>query len=282
MLFMVFMITTASKGSWQGSQYKGSFFNESGADVSGTVMLDKSSVWEGYVGISAVSPNRLKFQVLKGDITYTYDISSDGTPSIMPLQSGDGEYTFRVMENVTESKYAVLYSDTSWVEIEDQFQPFLRPNDYSDYNEQSDCVALAEQLAEQSEDELDYVSNVFDYVCSHIEYDYEKAATVQSGYLPVPDDTLATGKGICFDYSSLVAAMLRSQGIPAKVIFGYVAPDDTYHAWNMFYTEQTGWITTDYIALSNAWCRLDTTFSASGADGSFVGDENNYSDVYCY
>ena len=89
------------------------------------------------------------------------------------------------------------------------------------------------------------VGAVFDYICENVVYDKEKAQAVQTttGYMPVLDDTLRTGKGICFDYASLVAGMLRSQGIPTKMVFGDVSPDDIYHAWNMFYTEETGWVT---------------------------------------
>jgi hypothetical protein len=76
--------------------------------------------------------------------------------------------------------------------------------------------------------------------------------------------------------------MLRSQGIPTKLIFGYVSPNDVYHAWNMFYTPETGWVTVSYQVSADSWNRLDLTFSANGADDSFIGDGGNYSDVYFY
>ena len=76
--------------------------------------------------------------------------------------------------------------------------------------------------------------------------------------------------------------MLRSQGIPAKVIFGYVSPDDLYHAWNMFYTDQTGWVTVNYEVSGDDWNRLDLTFAANGADSDFIGDGSNYSELYFY
>ncbi|MBQ2582903.1 MAG: transglutaminase domain-containing protein, partial [Erysipelotrichaceae bacterium] len=113
-------------------------------------------------------------------------------------------------------------------------------------------------------------------------YDKAKAESVQSGYLPDPDETLATGKGICFDYASLTASMLRSQGIPTKLIFGYVSPNDVYHAWNMIYTEEAGWIVAEFKVNENDWNRIDLTFSANGAESRFIGDGGNYTDVYQY
>ena len=70
------------------------------ANAGDRVKLDLSGLEKGYVGVSAVSDRRLKFQVVKGEDTYNYDLSSDGEPSVFPLQCGDGSYRFRVMENV--------------------------------------------------------------------------------------------------------------------------------------------------------------------------------------
>ncbi len=269
-------------GAWETPPFQEAVFHEDAAETDGNVKLDLSCMNQGYVGVSAVSDHRLKFQVLKDDVTYTYDIHSDGTPSILPLQSGDGAYLFRVMENVADTKYALMYSSEGTAVLDDPFQPFLRPNDYTEYTPESACVAKASELAAPQEDALGVVTAIYDYITANIVYDQEKAATVQSGYLPVPDETLSTGKGICFDYASLAAAMLRSQGIPAKVIFGYVSPDDLYHAWNMFYTEETGWVTVDYQVSGDNWNRLDLTFAANGADSDFIGDGSNYSDLYFY
>ena len=76
--------------------------------------------------------------------------------------------------------------------------------------------------------------------------------------------------------------MLRSQGVSTKIIFGYVAPDDLYHAWNMFYTEDEGWVTVEFKANSKDWTRMDLTFAANGSDSTFIGDGSNYTDIYQY
>ena len=244
--------------------------------------IDTSSLSEGYVAASATSETRLKFQVIKGDDTYTYDLPADGTPAVFPLQCGSGSYRFRVMENVIEQKYSELYSVSEDAVLQDEFQPFLRPSTYVNYSADSACVKMAGEFAAGAATEMDLVNAVYDYICNHISYDKDKATSVKSGYLPDPDETLQTGKGICFDYAALAAAMLRSQGIPTKMIFGYVAPKDLYHAWNMFYTDETGWVTVGFEANADTWNRIDLTFAASGADAQFIGDGTNYSDLYFY
>ncbi len=244
--------------------------------------IDLSAVSMGYFAVSASSDRRLKLQVIKGDDTYTYNIASDGTPSVLPLQCGDGSYHIRVMENVVDTRYAQIYAVDCEVELADPFAPFLVPSDYVNYNADSSSVTKARELAEGAGSALDVVTAVYAYIVRNVRYDSVKATTVNTGYLPDPDETLRTGEGICFDYASLAAAMLRSQGIPTKLIFGYVSPDDIYHAWNMFYTEETGWVTVSYEVRSGLWNRLDLTFSAGGASDEFVGDGGNYSEVYQY
>lgn len=258
-------------------------FDADAAQGNDLAQIDTSNTSKGYIAASGHSDQRLKIQVIAQDTDpYNYDLPSDGTPAFYPIQSGDGLYTFRVLENISGTKYAVQYSVDVEVTLEDEFQPFLRPSQFVDYAKEDECVRIAGELAKKSATDLDVVHEVFDYICANVVYDKEKAANIPSTYLPDLDNILSSGKGICFDYAALAAAMLRSQGIPTKMIFGYVSPHGLYHAWNMFYTEESGWVTVDYEVSSETWDRLDLTFSANGADGTFIGDGGNYTDIYLY
>ena len=263
-------------------EFKGAKFHEDEAIDAGSVKLDVSHVARGYVAVSAYSDSRLKFQVFKGEEVYTYDLDNDGDPTVFPLTLGSGSYTFKVMENITDNKYTELYSYDCEVDLKSKFEPFLRPSCYVNYSKDSDCVKKANELAKGCASEAEVVEAIYDFVAKNIDYDKEKAANTTTIVPPDPDETMNTGKGICFDYASLTASMLRSQGIPCKVIFGYVSPDDLYHAWNMFYTEETGWVTVEFSAEPNEWNRLDLTFTAGGTNEEFIGDGTNYNDVYAY
>lgn len=257
-------------------------FHREQALEQGDALLDISAVNEGYVAVSVKSEAQLKFQVIQGEITYTYDLPNDGAETIFGLQSGNGLYRFRIMENIADTKYAELFAAEAEVTMADEFQPFIRRNQYADYREDSACVAKARELASRATTPVEVAQNIFSYICENVTYDKEKAEQVESGYIPSPDRTMAEGKGICFDYASLAASMLRSQGIPTKIIFGYVAPGDIYHAWNMFYTEETGWITVEYQVHGGQWNRIDCTFAANGADPETTGDGTTYTDLYVY
>lgn len=260
--------------------FRDAAFHEDSAVDCGALRLDDSGLSQGYVAVLAESDKRMKFQVISGQQTYNYDLPS-GESQVFPLNMGSGSYTFRLMEQIEGTKYACVWSTDRQVTLDNEFEPFLRPSQMVAYSASSRCVALTKQLAESCETDTELASAIYEYLVDSIRYDKQKAATVQSGYLPDPDETLATGKGICFDYAALAAAMLRSAGIPCKLITGYVE-NDVYHAWNCFYLESQGWVTVQIAASPDTWQRVDITFAASGTPTNALQDDSRYTPRFTY
>jgi len=121
-------------------------------------------------------------------------------------------------------------------------------------------------------------------VVKNITYDTELAENVKSGYLPVLDKVLESKKGICFDYAALMTGMLRSQGVPCKLVVGYAGT--IYHAWISVWTEETGWIDGAIFFDGSSWHRMDPTFASSNnkseAINSFISNDVNYTAKYFY
>lgn len=252
------------------------------ADSGGDTTIDTSGVNSGWVGARGKSSARLKFQILCGDLSYVYDMPNDGSATCFPINMGNGSYTFRVMENVEGSNYAELDSATADVSLSSEFDPFLVPNIYCSYKSDSNCVKKARELMDGVENQGEAVREICTFVADNITYDDNKAAQLanSTGYVPDPDATLADKSGVCFDYASLAAAMLRSVGIPAQVVTGYVNPDNLYHAWTMVYVDGT-WQTAQFSISPNTWSRCDVTFASAGA-GATIGDGTTYTDRYVY
>ena len=83
--------------------------------------------------------------------------------------------------------------------------------------------------------------------------------------------------------SALMAAMLRSQGIPTRLHVGYAG--DAYHAWINVYIEDIGWIDGIIQFDGKDWSLMDPTFAAnknSKNTQDFIGDGNNYNTLYTY
>lgn len=248
-------------------------------------VIDYSNTADGYVMVCfrGETDKRLKVRVTGPETTYTYNLSKDGW-EVFPLSDGNGEYKISVYKNVSGSKYAVVLSQTVDVELSDEFAPFLRPNQYVNYRPDSPVAEKAETLTEGIKDPLKMVEAVYDFVVSTLSYDKEKASSVKSGYLPVLEEVLKEEKGICFDYAALMTAMLRSRGVPCKLVVGYAG--DVYHAWISVWTEKSGWIDGAVFFNGTAWHRMDPTFASSAGRSDsimeYIGDGSNYTEKYIY
>lgn len=226
---------------------------------------------------------RIKVQIRFNDgDPYTYNLIPNAGFQAFPLSLGNGDYEIGVFTGVGGNQYLEAAKQSIPVAMEDEFAPFLHPSQYVWYTPESLAVLKAPEICAGAKTDLGAVEKIFLYVTKTVSYDYDKAATVQSGYLPDIDETLQTGKGICFDYASLITAMLRSQGIPCKLDIGYAGK--AYHAWISVYSKETGWIA-NYIELhDDQWSMLDPTFYAGGSTGdpNLVGDGTNYNPMYYY
>jgi len=248
-------------------------------------VIDYSNIADGYVmaRYTASTSKRLKVQVAGPSTTYNYDITP-GTWATFPLSDGNGTYKVLVAENTTGSKYAVVVSVSFQVTLKDEFAPFLRPNQYVNYGTAPKSVAKAAELCKGLSDPLDKVEKVYKFVIQNLTYDKAKAQNVKSGYLPVLDDVLAAKKGICFDYAALMAGMLRSQGVPCKLVVGYAGK--AYHAWINVWTEESGWIDSAIYFDGVTWHRMDPTFASSAKSSAsilkYIGDGSNYTVKYLY
>lgn len=249
--------------------------------------VDYSNTASGYVMIQYNSDNGKKVKVLvttPGATTYTYTMSKRGAYEVFPLSGGSGTYSVGVYENTSGNKYATVLTLSQTVSLSDEFAPFLLPNQYVNYSTTSKAVSLAAELVSGATTTLDKITNIYNYIIKNISYDKELAQSVKSGYLPDIDQVLAKKKGICFDYASLMTAMLRSQGIPTKLVVGNAG--SVYHAWISTYVEEVGWVDGIIYFNGNEWKLMDPTFASSGNSSEsimeYIGNGANYSAKYLY
>lgn len=251
---------------------------------SDSLLLDFSNADQGYfTGLLQTADTKISIQVIGPDeITYKYFLDIPHLQTTFPLTAGDGEYIILAFEQVSEDQYSTLLSYTLDVSLTNEFLPFLYPNQYVDFSADSKAVSLAQSLSENAETDLDALNQIYSYVTETISYDNEKAASVQLGYLPDIDDTLATGTGICFDYASLTAAMLRCLSIPARLEIGYSS--EVRHAWIDVYIQSMGWVEHAVEFNGSEWKLMDPTFASAVNDSDliqdYVGNGENYTLQY--
>jgi len=261
--------------------------SNSKVDKNEKVLVDFSNTSDGYVMVQwlKTTGKQLRVQIIgPSDITYTYTLKPDTTFEVYPLSDGNGSYTVMALEQTEGTRYAVALTAKFTVAMADEFEPFLRPNQYVNYNQDSQVVVKAAELVVNQRELTDKISAVYNYLVNNFSYDKHLAQTVQSGYLPDVDAVLARRMGICFDYAAVMAAMLRSQSIPTKLVVGFAG--ETYHAWINVYSEETGWINKVIYFDGDTWVLMDPTFDSTMKNTSalqdYIGDGSSYLQKYQY
>jgi len=247
---------------------------------SGGGTIDVSNANEGYVMVKHTGNRGIRVRITNaGKKTYTYHLNARNAFEVFPLTSGDGRYTITIFENVRGNDYAQGASGSVDVKLRNSLLPFLYPNQQVNFNKDMETVKKSNSLSSGAQDQLAIVSNVYNFVIENIKYDNNKAndvvrGVIKSNYVPVVDTILKDGKGICFDFAAVTAAMLRAQGIPTRLEKGYVS-GGVYHAWISVYLKDVGWVNGVIQFDGKTWSLMDPTF-ASGAGARFVGDGKSY------
>ncbi|MDD4200321.1 MAG: transglutaminase-like domain-containing protein [Eubacteriales bacterium] len=250
----------------------------------GGVSVDVSNTSDGYIMVKySGSAAKIKVQITGTDgEVYTYT-AKRGDWQTFPLTTGNGYYKVNVLENVSGDMYTLSASRNIEVSIDNEFSPFLFPNQYVWFTSGMKAMDLGIELSEKSGDDLGFIENTYEYVINHISYDYDKAKNIPLDYIPDIEETLVSGKGICFDYASLMASILRAQNVPTKLEVGYSG--SAYHAWISVYTQETGWIKNIIEFDGLNWSLMDPTLASSNDESAvkdYVGDGSNYTVKYNY
>lgn len=255
-------------------------------NTGGNITLDSSNINQGYIMIKYSGKNqKVKVQISKANKdAYTYNLNARNEYEVFPITEGDGSYLIKVFENISGTKYSQIFSKSINVKLKNQYLPFLYPNQYVNFNAKSATVKKGLEVTKSTNDDLKKVELIYNYTVDNFTYDKSKAANVKSGYIPNVDAVLASKKGICFDYASVMATMLRTQNIPCKLVVGYTGK--VYHAWINVYTPESGWIDGMIFFDGNKWQLMDPTFASSSKKSEaimeYIGDASNYTAKYVY
>jgi len=238
--------------------------------------FDIKDLSRGLIHVVYKDGGKIKIIIEKGTGKYTYDLNSTGVRESFPLQLGDGSYKVGLYKNISGTSYSLVTSRSFDVKISNANDVYLTSIQTINWNVDSNAVAKAIDLTKGTQNVSEKARILWDYMVKNNSYDYIKAANVTSGYVPVVDRTLSERKGICYDFAALYAAMLRSQGTPAKLIKGY-APKyaSGYHAWNEVYDASQG-----------KWLVVDTTYDLQiyirDKSVTMVKNNSEFSKLYEY
>ena len=196
----------------------------------GKLQVDVANISEGYfqASLQKKGKHKMKLRVSKGDTTLSYDLNTGGDYEIFPLQLGNGKYTISLYENVSGKKYSSAGKITINVKLSSEDICYYYPNQYVNYTKKSDPVKVAKDLCEGKSQKEAY-KLICNYMSKNFVYDFLKAVNIKAGMLPDIDGSYEKRMGVCQDLSAICICMMRTQGIPARLMIGYA--DKQYHAW---------------------------------------------------
>lgn len=241
--------------------------------------IDQTDLSKGiiHVTFSSDTTAKIKLMVEKDTKRYTYDLNSKGITESFSLQMGSGIYKVSLLQNTTGKSYKLLSSEKITATITETNSVYLGSIQNVNWNVDSAAVKKAVALTSSTTNLGKKAQILWDYMAKNNKYDYTKFAKLPSTYLPVIDATLKDKSGICYDFASLYAAMLRSQGIPAKLVKGY-APNyaQGYHAWNEAYD-----------SVNKKWIVIDSTYDLQMIKTkpkavSMIKKSSDYQKIYEY
>lgn len=215
------------------------------ASIINTSQLDQGVISVNYDSNSGTNP---KVVIKKDDKKYTYDLDLNGR---YPLSLGNGEYEVSVLENVSENKYQVVEEYTVKFDIKDSNVVFLQSVQQVNWTTEMDAIMKAASLTKNLKSDSQKATAIYNYIIKNFKYDKSKISNISSNYIPNIDSVYKDSKGICYDFAVLYAAMLRSVGIPTRLVMGYKKDINTYHAWNQVYLKE-----------SKKWIIVDTTYDS--------------------
>jgi transglutaminase-like putative cysteine protease len=126
---------------------------------------------------------------------------------------------------------------------------YLNPTSFWEVNDEY-IKTEANTLLENKSNIIDIIRGDYTFVGEKITYDEEIAESLLTNERIGAKRALQSGSGVCVEYADALTAILRAQGIPSRVAFGYSNSGiDKYaqagHAWVQAWIPQYGWLSID-------------------------------------
>ncbi len=236
------------------------------------VIINSERIDQGIVQIAYQNPGveKIKVMIEKDTDKYTYDLNADGSNESFPLQLGNGVYKVSVLQNIEGNRYSCLATEELVLELSDPNLVYLNSIQNIELYDGESVANEAAMLTQGIYSDEEKIKIIHDYIVHNFSYDYNKLSEVKSGYIPDNAATLSTKGGICYDFASLFAAMVRSQGIPCKLVKGYAQNVEGYHAWNE-------------VLVNGSWMVIDTSVDLQlNTTDIMEKDAGDYTKVYEY
>jgi hypothetical protein len=209
--------------------------------------------YDGSILIEGTSPNlnRVWFCVRspQQDLSLWYaDVVDQKFNVKVNLRSGPGKYTIWADDNPNRFDGRTLLT----VYNQSEETRYTSASMYVD-SESPEIVELSSTLAPEDLSPRKKLENIYTWITKNVAYDYD-AFLADDIKTVKASQVLANKKGLCGDFAFLFAALARSSGLPAKVVYGYGCPSKTNNQWRLH-----AW---NEVLVDGEWLHIDCSWDA--------------------
>ncbi|HRI05425.1 MAG TPA: transglutaminase-like domain-containing protein [Candidatus Dojkabacteria bacterium] len=206
--------------------------------------------------IKSINPEPYKIERdIEGNIFALFKIPANADKKIVIegyiSQSKDSIKNQKQIPNTPLGEYMTSIND------DPKLEKYLKAEKYWESNDPT-IQKIAQELAAGTTTISELVRKDYEYVVEKFNYSYEKLAgdNIRLG----AKAALAGGPTICMEYSDALTAILRAQGIPARIAIGYgndptgaenkisnIEPvsQEIAHQWTQVWIPNFGWLSVD-------------------------------------
>ncbi|MEM0372712.1 MAG: transglutaminase-like domain-containing protein [archaeon] len=176
-----------------------------------------------------------------------------------------GNYNYTVVLKINAFKTQILSDPPFPI---NSFGNYSLPTKFIDSDDLR-IIQKSKELTTNVSSELEAISGITEWVHENVMYNMSLAGKPRMK----ASEVLSVRQGVCVDYSSLTAALLRASGIPARYAEGYYLLSDGSaepHAWVEAYVPGSGWLPVD--PANGVTASANLLKESSGSDPSELVD----------
>lgn len=274
---LVMRVRSSAPAMWKGivfGEYDGRSWQ--GADEDAAIAVGDAPPYQYPVALRSLGPRTRVTQTYYIETEHPNVIFAAGQPDTVWYDGGvtiDGLGGLRTASTLTPGTvYSVVSSrgSASYDELRtlphetapEHLAPFLQlPDSLPERVER-----LARSITRDATTDLDKVLAIEDYLADNYEYELDSPVP-PPGRDAVDHFLFDTDVGFCEQFASATAVMLRSLGIPARVVAGYAVGDrNTFSGYyDVHASDAHAWVEVWFPKYG--WYEFDPTFDIPAADG---------------
>lgn len=236
------------------------------ANKYGTV--DWSTCNQGYITFTAKGQTRVFLLEGPNGVQSLFEVASDDSIKVA-LVDDTGKYQYAIANNTNGGKnYRIQYKNSFNVKtIDSDLDPFLVSTPWGDYANAPETTKKAKELWDSKKTQLENIEAIAEWIGDNLKYNKKLQQGSADIYI-APDSVIENGGGTCNEFSKLLVAMLRSQGVPAYYRIGSAPYNnkgtDGTHAWVLAWVELETSTKSGTTYSKGAWISIEAT------DGSIL------------